>query len=390
MTRFPSLEECLRAIEQRDPELKAWVSVAPQGGGPGPLHGIPFGIKDIFDMRGLPTRYGSPAFADAPPAATDAALTRLLREKGAVLVGKTHTAAFAYFDSAPTRNPHHHGHTPGGSSSGSAAAVAAGMVPFATGTQTQGSIVRPASFCGCVGFKPTHGTLPLDGCLDFAATLDTAGFFSRTVDDMLWLWQATGYAKLDRWAHARVAAFPAEEAVEPVMRNAFVSAVARLEVPMIEPPAAFADLFPAVKLIQDTEGARTLNHFYEKYGLRIGAKLAEMIERGLETAEGDYQGALKTLRRGRQEMAQLFQKWDIVLTPSAVGPAPLGFATTGDPRMNAPWTGLGTPALGIPMPVGPRDLPLGLQLTAAHGTDTQLLAAAISLDKKLRTLGPAH
>jgi len=390
MTRFDSLEECLREIEQRDPELKAWVSVSPQGGGPGPLHGIPFGIKDIFDMRGLPTRHGSPVFAGAPPAASDAALTHLLREKGAVLVGKTHTAAFAYFDSAPTRNPHQHGHTPGGSSSGSAAAVAAGMVPFATGTQTQGSIVRPASFCGCVGFKPTHGTLPLDGCLKFAATLDTAGFFSRSVDDMLWLWQAIGYANQSRWEHPRIAAFPAEDAVEPAMRQAFVSAVARLDLEMIEPPPSFADLFPAVKLIQDTEGARTLSPLYEKHGTRIGLKLAEMIERGLETPEFEYQGALKTLRRGRQEMAQVFEAWDVILTPAAVGPAPVGFATTGDPRMNAPWTGLGTPALGIPMPVGPRDLPLGLQLTSAHGADTQLLIAAVSLDKTLRMLGPVR
>lgn len=384
MTRFASLEECLREIEQRDGELKAWVSVKPQGGGQGPLAGIPFGIKDIFDMEGLPTRHGSPVYADAPAAERDAGLTYLLREKGAVLVGKTHTAAFAYFDSAPTKNPHDLGHTPGGSSSGSAAAVAAGMVPFATGTQTQGSIVRPASFCGCVGFKPTHGTLPLDGCLKFAATLDTAGFFSRTVEDMVWLWQAIGYARTTRWEHPRVAAFPAEEAVEPAMRRAFVGAVAHLGVEMIDPPASFADLFPAVKLIQDTEGARTLNPVYEKFGTRIGVKLAEMIERGLQTPEEEYQAALKTLRIGREEMARLFQNWDVILTPSAVGPAPAGFATTGDPRMNAPWTGLGTPALGIPLPVVGRELPLGLQLTAAHGADSQLLAAVISLDKKLR------
>jgi Asp-tRNA(Asn)/Glu-tRNA(Gln) amidotransferase A subunit family amidase len=261
------------------------------------------------------------------------------------------------------------------------------MVPFATGTQTQGSIVRPASFCGCVGFKPTHGTLPLDGCLKFAATLDTAGFFSRTVEEMVWLWQAIGYARTARWEHPRVAAFPAEEAVEPAMRRAFVGAVAHLGVEMIEPPSSFAELFSAVKLIQDTEGARTLNPVYEKFGTRIGEKLAEMIERGLQTPEQEYQAALKTLRTGREEMARLFQKWDVILTPSAVGPAPAGFASTGDPRMNAPWTGLGTPALGIPLPVVGREFPLGLQLTAAHGADSQLLAAAVSLDKKLRMPG---
>ncbi|MCC6587844.1 MAG: amidase [Bryobacterales bacterium] len=384
MPRFPGVTDCLRAIKERDPEIHAWVSIAPQPrSGDGPLNDIPFGIKDIFDVAGFPTRNGSPVYDHAPAAAKDSGLAGLLRQKGAVIVGKTHTAAFAYFDHAPTRNPHNREHTPGGSSSGSAAAVGSGMIPFATGSQTQGSIVRPASFCGCVGFKPTHGLLPLTGCLEFAATLDTAGFFSRNVGDMTWLWRSIGYANSGHWERARVAAFPAEAAVEPTMRKAYDAAVAKLGVKTIQPPPTFPQLFPAVKLIQDTEGGRTLKPVYEKFGKKVGAKLAEMIERGLANSEFDYQAALRVVEDGRRDMAQLFNQWDVILTPSAVGPAPEGFATTGDPRMNAPWTGLGTPSAGIPMPVANGALPLGLQIASARGKDTELLAAALEIEAAL-------
>jgi len=175
---------CVERIAARDAQLKAWVEVSPQSElGRGPLNGIPFGVKDIFETCDLATEYGSPLYAGRKGSA-DADLVARLRELGAVLLGKTQTTAFAYFDPAPTRNPHDPARTPGGSSSGSAVAVAAGMVPFALGTQTLGSIIRPASFCGVIGFKPTHGTLPLGGVLPFAPSLDTAGLFTQTADDM--------------------------------------------------------------------------------------------------------------------------------------------------------------------------------------------------------------
>lgn len=384
MTHFPALADCLETIRRREAALQAWVVVAPQAAaGNGPLHGVPVGIKDIYDVRGMATRHGSPVFRNAPVAEKDAALTQLLREKGAIIVGKTHTTAFAYFDSAPTRNPLNPAHTPGGSSSGSAAAVSAGMTPFATGSQTQGSVIRPASFCGCVGFKPTHGLLPLEGCLRFAETLDTAGFFARSVKDMRWLWEAIGYAKPARWTKPRIAAFPVEEVVTPEMRRRFEETVAQLGVRTIEPPERFTSLFQVVKLIQDTEGARNLRAIYEQHGQRVGVKLAEMIERGLQTPEATYRDGLAMLRAAREEMKAIFAEWDVILTPAALGAAPEGFATTGDPRLNAPWTGLGTPALSVPMTVGARELPLGLQLAAAPGADSELLSAGVEIEAAL-------
>src|SRR5580704_4324452 len=184
---------CWTRITGREPELRAWVEVSPQEAlGSGPLDGIPFGAKDIFETRGLATEFGCPAYAGRKGQA-DAALVMQLRSRGAALMGKTHTTSLASFDPSPTRNPRNRSHTPGGSSSGSAAAVAAGMVPFALGSQTQGSVLRPASYCGVVGFKPTYGLLSLDGVLPFAPSLDTAGLFTQDADDMRLLWNRMGF-----------------------------------------------------------------------------------------------------------------------------------------------------------------------------------------------------
>src|SRR5262245_32642130 len=187
------LSLCRTCIAEREPEVRAWVDVSPQESpGGGPLRGIPFGAKDIYETLGLATEFGSAIYAGRK-GQTDAALVTKLREAGAILLGKTQTTAFASFDPGPTRNPRDLRHTPGGSSSGSAAAVAAGMVPFALGSQTQGSVLRPASFCGVVGFKPTYGLLSLDGVLPFAPSLDTAGLFTQTAADMHLLWDRMGF-----------------------------------------------------------------------------------------------------------------------------------------------------------------------------------------------------
>ena len=191
--RDRAVQSCLERIRALDPSIHAWVQVAPQDpAGDGPLAGIPFGAKDIIETRGLATQYGSPIY-EGRIGVSDAAIIGELRTRGAILMGKTHTTAFAYRTPAPTRNPHNLQHTPGGSSSGSAAAVAAGMVPLALGTQTQGSVLRPASFCGIAGFKPTYGLVSMDGVLPFATSLDTLGFFTATAADMLALWNALGY-----------------------------------------------------------------------------------------------------------------------------------------------------------------------------------------------------
>src|SRR5579884_244473 len=379
------LEICLGRIREADSEIQAWVRVSPQPRcTDGPLRGVPFGVKDIFDTEGLPTEFGSPLYAGRQPE-TDAALVRAFKQRGAVLVGKTHTTAFAYFDPAPTRNPRDTARTPGGSSSGSAAAVAAGMVPLALGTQTQGSVLRPASYCGVAGFKPTYGILPLQGVLAFAPTLDTAGLFTQTADDMLLAGKALGW-DCSEAAPLTLGVPPLPAGAMPEMERGFCGAVAKLRsegfrVEPIELPESFTELLPAARLINDYEGARTHQERWKTYGSLIGQKLADLVKRGLAIGAEQYAAALDTLERARQQMAKQFEETPVILFPAATGPAPRGLDSTGDPRMNSPWTALGGPAISIPIP-GP-GLPLGLQLTAARNRDGFLLAAAAKLEETL-------
>jgi Asp-tRNA(Asn)/Glu-tRNA(Gln) amidotransferase A subunit family amidase len=368
--------DCLRLIAERDPEIQAWVEVVgdPKPPLPGPLQGVPFGAKDIFETRGLATEYGSPLYAGCK-GERDAHLVTVLREAGAVLLGKTHTTAFASFDPAPTRNPRLPGHTPGGSSSGSAAAVAAGMVPFAIGTQTLGSVLRPASYCGICGFKPSFGLIPYDGALPFAPSLDTVGFFTRTAAGMKHLWTAAFNgrfsAALERIVRLRVPA-------EVPMQRAIDDAVSRLraagvDVDELDPPAAWPDLLNAALVINRYEGARTHASRYRQFGDRLGTRLAALIREGLAVSEAEYESARGAVERARTDITALFWEYPAILTPSAAGPPPQGLESTGDPSHNAPWTALGVPAITIPMP-GP--LPLGLQLTAAWGRDDALISVA--------------
>jgi len=344
----------------------------------GPLCGIPFGVKDIYETRGLATEFGSPIYAGRK-GQSDAALVAQLRESGAILMGKTQTTAFASFDPAPTRNPHNLRHTPGGSSSGSAAAVAAGMVPFALGSQTQGSVLRPASFCGVVGFKPTYGLLSLEGVLPFAQSLDTAGLFTQTADDMRLLWNRMGF-RADAPATAPAAA-PGTLDVDPEMESAFRATIDRLNaagfrIRTIEFPEGWLDLLAASRLVNQYEGARTHEAVWRQHGTRLGARLAQLIGDGLQLSGTQYLGALLTIAEMKQKMDRLFREYPVILTPAAPGPAP-PLESTGDPRMNAPWTALGTPAISVPM-AHPGSLPLGLQLTARPGDDARLLDFAVS------------
>jgi Asp-tRNA(Asn)/Glu-tRNA(Gln) amidotransferase A subunit family amidase len=366
-----SLDECLKRIRALDPQLHCWSEVSPREPlGKGPLAGMPFGVKDIFALEGLSFECGSPVFAGRR-ATEESSLVRVLRELGAIAVGKTHTTAFAYFDPAPTLNPHNHAHTPGGSSSGSAAAVAAGMVPMALGSQTQGSVCRPASFCGVAGFKPTYGLISLEGVMPFAPTLDTAGFFTLTPADMAELWRRMGYeTRSDR--NPRIAAFTIPPEVEEPMRRAVLA----VNAPTIDPPDSFVTLWQAVTVVQCYEGAHTHEESYRQHGTAVGAKLAGLIERGLAMPIEEYQAALEHIAVAKRDIAQVFEQYDVILTPAALGPAPASLATTGDPRMNAPWTGLGCPAISIPMPVPQGEMPLGLQLSAAPGGDALLLHVA--------------
>jgi amidase len=376
--------DSLALIAAADVTLLAWAQVAPQPPlGSGPLDGIPFGAKDVFETRGLRTEYGSPIYAGRV-GTEDAAIVRQLREQGAVLLGKTHTAAFAHRTPAPTRNPRNPAHTPGGSSSGSAAAVAAGMVPLALGTQTKGSVLRPASYCGVTGFKPTYDAISSEGVLPLSKSLDTVGFFTDTAADMLALWEL-----LSAEPHARGAALygppdllaavdPLPPGVDPVMAKAFAGAIDRLRaagarIERVDIAAELASLNAANDLVMIYEGARVHHERYEQYGSRLG-EIAELVRRGRQVTDAQYRDANASIEASRAAMATVFAGAPVVLLPAATGPAPAGLGSTGDARMNAPWTTMGTPAVSIPLPV--EGMPLGLQLTAGRGEDTLLLRAA--------------
>ena len=352
-TRELALQPCLDRIRDMDPSIHAWVQVLPQRPtGKGKLSAIPFGVKDIIETRGLATEYGSPIYKGRIGAA-DAAIVRDLRQREGILLGKTQCTAFAYFTPPPTRNPRDLEHTPGGSSSGWAAAVAAGMVPFALGTQTKGSGLRPASFCGVTGFKASYGLLPMEGVLPLAKSLDTLGFFTHTPADMLLLWESMGHSAGETEDFALGAPEPLPE-VEPAMATAFQNALSLLR-------SAGASI-------------RSI--------ARLGAELVDLVQKGLQISAERYNETVRYVDSCKPRFTELFKATPVILTPAAVGPAPLGLASTGDPRMNAPWTALGTPAISIPIPVA-SGLPLGLQLAADHGQDARLLRTAVRLQRML-------
>ena len=380
-TRKHGLEACLERIREMDPSIHAWVQVAPQPSiGKGTLAGIPFGVKDIIEAENLVLEYGSPVYK-GHRGMHDAAIVQKIRSLGAIVMGKTQTAAFAYRTPAPTRNPRNREHTPGGSSSGSAAAVAAGMVPFALGTQTLGSVLRPASYCGITGFKPSYGYFATAGVLPLAKSLDTLGLFTNAPADMLDLWEALGNARGRDEDFPIGAAEPLPE-VEPKMAEAFQSAVTMLRghgvsVRPVSIAMMLDKLNEEARLVMFYEGARFHKQRFEQYGDKL-KDLADMVREGLKISDSRYKEAGRFIAESKQQISGIFKTTPLILTPAATGPAPLGLASTGDARMNSPWTALGTPAISIPMPVGDA-LPLGLQLTAEHGQEERVLHTAIRL-----------
>jgi len=384
--RERALQPCVDRIREMDPSIHAWVQVSPQRPtGRGKLSEIPFGVKDIIETRGLATEYGSPIYKGRIGTA-DAAIVREMRKRGAILLGKTHCTAFAYFTPAPTRNPRDLEHTPGGSSSGSAAAVAAGMVPVALGTQTKGSVLRPASFCGVTGFKASYGLLPMEGVLPLAKSLDTLGFFTHTPGDMLALWESMEHPLGPSEDFALGAPEPVPE-VEPAMVAAFQNALSLLRsagasIRSIDIAGMLAKLSDATDTVTFYEGARFHQQRFNEYGSRLGAELVDLVQKGLQISVERYDEARRYIADCKAVVAELYKATPVILSPAAMGPAPLGLASTGNPRMNAPWTALGTPAISIPMPVS-SGLPLGLQLTADHGQDARLLRTAVRVQRML-------
>jgi Asp-tRNA(Asn)/Glu-tRNA(Gln) amidotransferase A subunit family amidase len=380
------LQSCLERIQIADTSIHAWVQVLPQKPtGKGRLSGIPFGVKDIIETRGLATEYGSPIYKDRVGTA-DAAIVRELRGRGAILLGKTQTTAFAYTTPAPTRNPRNLEHTPGGSSSGSAAAVAAGMVPMAVGEQTRGSVLRPASYCGVTGFKASFGVLSMEGVLPLAKSLDTLGFFTHTPADMLALWESLGHPVGQTEDFALGTPDPTPH-VEPEMALAFQNALSSLRRAGVS--ICSVDIFGMLSKLDDAsntvmfyEGARFHQERFKQYGDRL-LDLAALVREGLQIPVQRYDEARRYISDCKARMTEMYTATPVILVPAATGPAPVGLASTGDASMNSPWTALGLPATSIPIPAGD-GLPLGLQLTADHGQDARVLQTAVRLDRILK------
>jgi len=404
------------AIHEREKEIRAFAWFEPERAlaiarefdrvpWRGPLHGLPAAIKDNIDTADIPSAYGSTIFLGHVPQA-DAAGVAALQAAGAYVLGKTVTAELANFTPGPTRNPVAPAHTPGGSSSGSAAAVAAHMAPFAIGTQTAGSVIRPASFCGVVGFVPTRGAVPRAGVKAVSDTLDVVGAFARGVDDAALVMAAL--ALQPQWQHAPAqataptvawTATPWAAQLAPSMLAA-LEKVARLlaargarvrelawpyEAKSGQP--AFSRLADAQRTVQLFETARALGPEAQYRREALSARLVALIEEGRAIAAADYVEALQLGRSCAAGIGQLFGEADIVLTPSAPGEAPLGLDATGDPQFNRPWHLLGGPQISVPLPKavahGERGLPLGLQVVARPGDDTRALAAAAWIESQL-------
>ena len=308
--RKHALRPCVEHIRTMDRSIQAWVQVLPQKPtGKGPLSGIPFGVKDIIETRGLATEYGSPIYKGRI-GTTDAAIVRILRQRGAVLLGKTQSAAFAYRTPPPTRNPRDLAHTPGGSSSGSAAAVAAAMVPVTIGTQTGGSVLRPASFCGVTGFKTSHGLLPMDGVLPFAKSLDTLGFFTHTAADMLAFWGSIGYS-IGRTEDFALAAPDPMPEVEPAMADAFQNTLLHLRysgmsIKSVDIAAMLASLYDAQRTVMFYEGARFHEQRFKEYGSRL-ADLAGLVREGLQITPERYDNAMGYISKCKARLAELYK-----------------------------------------------------------------------------------
>lgn len=362
--------------------------------GEGPLSGIAIGVKDIFDTFDMPTGYGSPIYSDHQPK-TDAALVTMLRRAGATIMAKTVTTEFAYFAPGPTRNPHNLDHSPGGSSSGSAAGIAAGYFPAAIGSQTGGSIIRPASYCGIAGYKPSFKLFPALGAKCFSWSLDTAGFFAATVADVAYVAAACSgrelrIDQLDLPA-PRIGIYKSQvfEAASRQMQQALDDAVelARLagaEIREFVPDNALNAAYDAHSTIQNYEAAIACADEYLRFGEMMSDKLRSTLEQGQQISPDQYDDARRIANHARKSLHPIFDQVDILLTPSATDIAPFGLASTGEPVFNKLWTLVGTPCINVPGFTDDAAMPLGIQVVAGFGRDKKALMAAGWLENLIK------
>lgn len=399
------LERALARVGAVEPDVRAWVrldnraaAAAPR---PGPLRGVPVGVKDIIDVAGLPTGCGSSLRSGCAPATADAVVVSLLRGRGAVPLGKTVTTEFAYFEPGATRNPAHLDHTPGGSSSGSAAAVAAGMVPLALGSQTAGSLIRPAAYCGVAGLVLTTGAVATDGVVGLSPSLDSVGLLAAGAADLRTAWAALhgnlpalrrALAPIDTTDNAtpRILLWRpcGPDPVDPAMDDALDRAARLLSaggatLTRLDMDQVIAALTADHATVMAYEAARERVDELRSADA-LSAPLAALLRDGAAMSRVDYEAARRRIAAAAAVVAALLDHHDAVLGPAALGPAPAGIAATGSPVLSRPWQALGLPALAVP---GLRDaagMPLGVQLIGRRNDEEHLLALAIDLERRLR------
>ena len=388
----------IERIEERDGIVRAWASFDPdlalgqaracdEGKVRGPLRGAPIGVKDVLNTCDYPTQMGSPIY-EGWRSRNDASCVAMLRNAGAVVLGKTITCEFAGTHPYDTTNPLDAGRTPGGSSSGSAAAVADFMAPLALGTQTGGSVLRPASFCGLVGFKPTFGGYNREGLRFAAESIDTIGLISRSVEDAAYCdlvlrGQAPSPLKrLEMAPRIGLCRTYMWELAQDETRACVAKVVERIEaagvkIEEFELPSHFADLTIARAIINDVERARSLAWEWRAHRDKLSASLQRTMQSGIEISDADYRNALRQVAAARLEVDAILRRFDIVVAPAVNGEAPVGLHYAGDPSFQALWTLLHVPSITLPAHRGPNRMPVGIQVVAPAGQDANLLRAAL-------------
>ncbi len=413
LTSEELVRSCLERVAEREPDVQAWAHLDPElaverardadrrrrsGASLGPLHGVPVGVKDIFDTQDLPTENGTPLHAGRTPA-YDATAVALLRRAGAVILGKTVTTELAVYAPGKTRNPRDSERTPGGSSSGSAAAVADHMVPLALGTQTNGSLIRPASYCGVFGYKPSFGLISRYRVLTQSRLLDHVGLFARSLADLalcaepLMIFDehdpdlkprmrpALSHCLAQEPPLAPRIAFvrsPVWSQADPDVRDGFAELCPHLggRVEEVELSASFAQALDCHRIIMETDLAISLAREFAQGKEKISPTLCEMIERGREYRAIDYKQAIASIPVLLGELEEIFTDFDAILTPAATGEAPLDRSSTGSPVFSTLWTLCGLPALSLPLLQGSNGMPIGVQLVAGRGDDARLMRTA--------------
>ena len=397
LTAEEAMHSCLQRIALRENEVGAFVSIdeaaalqaahtADSAGSGGPLHGVPIGVKDIIDTRQFATAWGTSFYQGHQPG-RNASCVELFLQAGAIIVGKTVTTEFAYFKPGKTANPHNLAHTPGGSSSGSAAAVADCMLPFAFGSQTAASLIRPAAYCGIPGYKASHGSFDLQGVMGLAPSMDTLGFLARDIEDFelartVLCGSKPAIADFDdtplrvsllRGAHWSEGSLEMRDVCQ---RALAALAEAGAQTGELACPEVFKVLTECQKTVMAYEVARARIFEYSHYREQISSAFVDLVESGLQITRAAYEDACSTRDRAMRVLQSLFVDTDIILAPAASGEAPAGLDATGDPLYSRSWNLLQVPCISIPFGHGPQGLPLSVQMVGPMNADDSLLAAA--------------